>query len=80
MKEAHGRMEREVVDITSQMRESKNREREVCQGERELHEEVRMKALKNEELSNQLKTSEHDLKRIESRFNEAYLECKALKQ
>ena len=80
MKEAHGRMEREVIDITNQMRESKNREREVLQGERELREEVRVKALKIEELSNQLKTSEHDLKRLESRFNESYLECKSLKQ
>jgi hypothetical protein len=54
MKEAHGRMEREVMEVTNQMRESKNREREVLQGERELREEVRVKALKIEELSNQL--------------------------
>ena len=27
MKEAYGRMEREIIEITNQMRESKNRER-----------------------------------------------------
>ncbi len=50
MKEANGRMEREVIEITNQMRESKNREREVLLGERELREEVRVKALKIEDL------------------------------
>ena len=54
MKEAHGRMEREVNEVTNQIRESKNREREVLQGEREMREEVRVKALKIEELSSQL--------------------------
>jgi hypothetical protein len=54
MKEANGRMEREVTEVTSQMREAKNHEREAQQGERELREEVRAKAVKIEELSNLL--------------------------
>ena len=80
MKEANGRMEREVTEVTSQMREAKNREREAQQGERELREEVRVKAVNIEELSNLLTNSEQDLKRLESRFNETHLECKSLKQ
>ena len=47
-------MEREIQEVTSQMSEVKNREREAQQGEREICKEVRAKAVKIEELSNLL--------------------------